>query len=86
MSILSRALKAAGNDWDDLNDVACHLLDQGSHIRPVHFHLRETGSTLRVKGLEYDHVILLNPHEVPSAEHLSVVLSRAKQGITRAVP
>ncbi|MDR1512532.1 MAG: ATP-binding domain-containing protein, partial [Propionibacteriaceae bacterium] len=61
------------------------LIDQTSHIRHLRQRRLEVASTLRVKGLEYDHVILLDPADVPSAEHLYVALSRAKHKITIAV-
>lgn len=85
VSILKRALVASHSDWSTLPVVARQIIDEESHIRHLHPHRLEVGSTLRVKGLEYDHVVLLDPGDVPSVEHLYVALSRATRKITVAL-
>lgn len=82
LSILSRSLKGCGDQWQRLPLIARDLVDQVSHVRKLHPGARVVGSTLRVKGLEFDHVILVSPAQIPSVEHLYVALSRASKRIT----
>ncbi|MBM9433209.1 UvrD-helicase domain-containing protein [Flaviflexus sp. JY899] len=85
LSLLSRGLKQSGADWQLLPETLRSLIDQTSHSKRPQENVREVGSTLRVKGLEYDHVILVDPKSIPSVQHLYVALSRATRRITIAL-
>lgn len=83
LAIVRKSLITA-SDWTDLPGAARQFIDQAGHVRHLRARPLEVGSTLRVKGLEYDQVILLDPSEVPSAEHLYVALTRARHRIILA--
>jgi DNA helicase-2/ATP-dependent DNA helicase PcrA len=85
ISLFRRALKSCPDGaWQDLPDVCRRLVDQASHTRHARSQAAEVGSTLSLKGLEYEHVILVDPSETPTREHLYVALSRATRRITLA--
>lgn len=80
------ALHALGTQpLTEVPDAIRRTIDARRHTSPPTNGIT-IGSTLRVKGLEYDHVILNDPARVPSAEHLYVALSRARRHITLAIP
>ena len=80
-----KALRSCpGAAWPDRPDMCRRPVDQASHTRHARSQMAEVGSTLRLKGLEYEHVILVDPAEVPTREHLYVALSRATRRITLA--
>lgn len=69
-----------------LPDAARKTIDARRRIAPTSTARCSVGSTLLVKGLEYDYVTLVDPALVPSANHLYVALSRARHKITLALP
>lgn len=63
-----------------------HAIDTRRNVAAPASQRSVVGSTLRLKGLEYDRVVLVDPAQVPSAEHFYVALSRARSSIVLAVP
>ncbi|MFZ2173320.1 MAG: UvrD-helicase domain-containing protein [Rhodococcus sp. (in: high G+C Gram-positive bacteria)] len=87
LNALLAALRALGaENLTNLADAARKSIDARRRIAPTPTTRCSVGSTLRVKGLEYDRVIIVDPARVPSREHLYVALSRARRKITLAIP
>ncbi|WP_120284423.1 UvrD-helicase domain-containing protein [Rhodococcus rhodochrous] len=70
----------------DLPDAARRTIEARRRMAPSPTTRSNIGSTLRMKGLEYDSVTLIDPARVPSAQHLYVALSRARRRITLVIP
>lgn len=87
LSTLRRALRSLGSEpLTGLPDVARAAVDARRRMSAPLTARCSTGSTLRMKGLEYDYVTLVDPDRVPTAQHLYVALSRARSRITLAIP
>ena len=84
---MRRTLKAIGSGaLAEMPDAVRSVLE--SQRNEMHGSLTRrclVGSTLRMKGLEFDHVILLEPSTMPSKEHLYVAMSRATTSLTLAL-
>lgn len=84
---LLAALRAVGGGpLTQLPDAASTTIDSRRRMAPPPTNRTSIGSTLRMKGLEYDSVTIFDPNRVPSAQHLYVALSRARRQITLAIP
>lgn len=84
---LLTALRSVGKaPLTELLDAARTAIDTRRRIAPQPTSRINIGSTLRVKGLEYDSVTIYDPNRIPSAQHLYVALSRARRHITLAIP
>lgn len=84
---LLSALRSLGDaPLTGLLDAARLAIDTRRRIAPPPTSRINIGSTLRVKGLEYDSVTIYDPNRIPSAQHLYVALSRARRHITLAIP
>lgn len=87
LQALLAALRILGSEpLTALPDAARKTIDARRRIAPTSTARCSVGSTLLVKGLEYDYVTLVDPARVPSAKHLYVALSRARHKITLALP
>ena len=74
-------LRAAANRQDEaLVDIAREVRRR-TRIRGRRFPLRAVGTTLLVKGLEFDHVVVLGPEQF-DAKHLYVALTRGRRSLT----
>ncbi|MBT2269833.1 UvrD-helicase domain-containing protein [Rhodococcus erythropolis] len=85
---LLAALRILGSEpLTELPDAARKTIDARRRIAPRSTARCSVGSTLLVKGLEYDYVTLIEPARVPSAKHLYVALSRARhKSHSRSLP
>lgn len=84
-NIMVEALKLSIIDPSiPLNEVVAKLREQRRHAgRKIPF--KAVGSTLLLKGLEADHVLILdadNPNDRMTAQHLYVALSRGAKSVT----
>lgn len=61
------------------------VLEQRTHSRPGTSVRTVVGSTLRLKGLEFDTVIVLDPKDITSFKHLYVALTRATRRLVLAL-
>lgn len=84
---LLAALRAVGSGpLTGLPDAARTSIDARRRMAPPPTNRTSIGSTLRMKGLEYDAVTIFDPNRVPSAQHLYVALSRARRQVILAIP
>lgn len=74
-------IKAVSDPTLTIRDAASKVREQRRHQGDKRIALRAIGSTLLLKGLECDHVIILNADEMNS-QNLYVALSRAAKSIT----
>jgi hypothetical protein len=59
-----------------LEECAARLIERLNHRSSWEPYGTVVGTTLRLKGLEFDNVIVLNPRTIPTSNHLYVALSR----------
>ena len=84
--VMRRALRSmTDSSVEDISAACRSVLDARKQESTLNRRRCMLGTTLRMKGLEYDHVILLDPASVPSKEHLYVALSRARSTLTIAL-
>lgn len=67
-----------------LDECVVSALEQRNHTISTSTYGAVVGSTLRLKGLEFDTVVILDPREIPSAKHLYVALTRATRRLVIA--
>lgn len=83
-NIMVEALrKAAEITSQDLSEIAANLREQRRHTGRIIPH-KAVGSTLLLKGLEADHVLILDadkPDNIMSKEHLYVALTRGAKSV-----
>jgi len=76
------------NTLKSFDQVECSLMDRAWNIRDVgrrigrKVHKKCISTTLLVKGLEFDHAILLNANELDNAENLYVAMTRGCKSLT----
>jgi hypothetical protein len=68
-----------------LYDCVESVLEQRTHSKTVTVPKTVVGSTLRLKGLEFDTVIILDPKDITSFKHLYVALTRATRRLVLAL-
>lgn len=61
------------------------VLEQRTHSKSATFPKTVVGSTLRLKGLEFDTVFVLDPKDITSPKHLYVALTRATRRLVLAL-
>ncbi|MFE4229964.1 UvrD-helicase domain-containing protein [Arthrobacter sp. NPDC056886] len=65
-----------GSPESSLEECAAQLIEQLNHRSSWEPYGTVVGTTLRLKGLEFDNVIVLNPRTITACNHLYVALSR----------
>lgn len=84
--LLAALRSVDGGPLTELPDATRTTIDARRRMAPPPTNRTNIGSTLRMKGLEYDSITIYDPNRVPTAQHLYVALSRARWQITLAVP
>ena len=70
-----------GGEFDSYEDVAWHIRNQARWQGRKLEH-RLVSRTLLIKGLEFDHVVVINADDLDDAKNLYVALTRSKQSLT----
>lgn len=94
-SIDERLVLARRELWNEMkktvksyDQIECSLVDRAWKIRDIGRRIGRTvynkciSTTLLVKGLEFDHSILLNANEMDNAENLYVAMTRGSKSLT----
>lgn len=84
LMLRSLALNASNPD-KSLQSCVDSVLEQRAHIHPAARSGTVVGSTLRLKGLEFDTVIVVDPKDIGSMKHLYVALTRATRRLVLAL-
>ena len=84
MLFRSLNLQLVHPEWT-LDESVGAVLEQRNHAAVAEQYGVVVGSTLRLKGLEFDTVVVLDANEITSCRHLYVALSRATRRLIVAV-
>lgn len=84
LMLRSLAMKSA-NPERTLQSCVESVLEKRTHSQPATLTRTVVGSTLRLKGLEFDTVIVLDPKDITSFKHLYVALTRATRRLVLAL-
>lgn len=77
-ALMFRSLKMKSvHDELSLDECVEVVLEQRNHMKLPERQGAVVGSTLRLKGLEFDTVVVLDPMSIPNAKHFYVAMTRA---------